>query len=49
MKEDKDINQYKIMAYIGESHDGSCPLEMEYNPYEDAIIYRDNIDDGHEL
>ena len=45
MKTEKKIadkNEYRLIAYIGESCGGQGYTEMEFNPYEYAVIFRDS-------
>lgn len=32
----------KVQMYVGESHDGKGYPEAEFNPYEQAVIFRDH-------
>ena len=40
-------NEYSLIAFIGEEHGGKGFPEMEFNPYEYAVIFRDHED--HEI
>lgn len=44
MKKEKRINEYRLIAYIGEEHNGEGYTEMEFNPFEYAVIFRDSND-----
>jgi len=43
MKKQK-INEYRLIAYVGEEADGQGFTEMEFNPFEYAVIFKDSQD-----